>query len=311
MGCAAEVEVIGGDASHLELARRRLAHLEHRWSRFIADSDISRLNAAQGAPVSIDPSTVVLLDAMVHGHHATDGAFDPTVLATVVRLGYAASRHDPALRVDVPAGTARRGDVTGIEVVRDDRVVDGAAIGINVARLPAGTALDAGGIGKGLAADLVVHELLSAGAHGAMVSVGGDLRVGGHGPNDGDWVIAVHDDDGIVDHVCLHDGGVATSGTVHHQVDPAQGDAAIVTDRSARLVQATVVGGSAMWAEVCATWVMVRGIEALDHLERLSLGVRLQFADGTLRTTQSWHRFALAPAADPMASTTQVLEGTN
>lgn len=320
MGSAVEVEVIDGDDAHLLLARRRLAHLEQRWSRFVPDSDISRLNAAGGAPVEIDPSTVVLLEAMVHGHGATGGAFDPSVLPTVVRLGYAASRHDPTHRVEVPPGIAPRGDMTRIEVFgsdasSSDRAPDGTAIGVHAARLPVGTALDAGGLGKGLAADLVVHELLSAGASGAMVSIGGDLRVGGLGPNDGDWVIAVHDHDGttdhgIVDHVGLRDGGVATSGTVHRQVDPSVGDVAVVTHQSARLVQATIVGGSAMWAEVCATWAMVRGPEVLDDLEQLSLGARLQFADGSVLTTPSWHRFALAPSHDAPAPTGDTREGT-
>ncbi|MFZ9628449.1 MAG: FAD:protein FMN transferase, partial [Ilumatobacteraceae bacterium] len=125
-----------------------------------------------------------------------------------------------------------------------------------------------------------------------------------------DWVVAVHDDDGIVDHVCLRDGGVATSGTVHHQVDPSLDDAADVRDGATRLVQATVVGGSAMWAEVCATWAMVTGPRALDDLERWSLGVRLQFDDGSSRATDSWSRFALVPPNSPLTSPVHSLEGT-
>ena len=42
-------------------------------------------------------------------------------------------------------------------------------------QLGANTTFDPGGIGKGFAADLLVSELLSSGARGALVSVGGDL----------------------------------------------------------------------------------------------------------------------------------------
>ena len=48
--------------------------------------------------------------------------------------------------------------------------------------MPAGVVVDAGGIGKGLAADLTVAKLLADGAHGALVSIGGDLAIGRHSP---------------------------------------------------------------------------------------------------------------------------------
>lgn len=312
MGSAAEVEVIDGSDDLLAVARRRLHFLEQRWSRFIDSSDISRLNAAAGEPVEIDAATVTLLEAMVHGHNATDGAFDPTVLRTVMHLGYSASRHDRTMRVDLAPSTQARGDLTSIEVVRGPEDDSGRALGPSIARLPAGTALDAGGIGKGLAADLVAGELLRAGAAGAMVSIGGDLRVAGCGPNDGDWVIAIYADTAtaagsingrpadsppareIVDYVRLADGGVATSGTIHHQVDPAVGGRAAADRDGAPLVQASIVAGSAMWAEVCATWAMVHGLGAVDDLERLALGARLQFGDGTAVVTPSWLRYSLS-----------------
>lgn len=325
MGSAAEVEVIDGTEDHLSRARRRLHFLEQRWSRFIESSDISRLNAAGGAPIEVDASTITLLEAMVHAHHATDGAFDPTVLPAVMRLGYAASRHDRTMRVDLSPSVADSGDLTSIQVVRGAEDGDGRPLGPSIARLPAGTALDAGGIGKGLAADLVAHELLRAGAAGAMVSIGGDMRVAGSGPNNGDWVIAIYADRAsgatptgagnstgtgtgttslrpselppardIVDYVRLADGGVATSGTIHHQVDPSSNGRAAAQRDGAPLAQASIIGGSAMWAEVCATWAMVRGLDAVDHLERLSLGARLQFGDGVVVATPSWFRYSLS-----------------
>jgi len=57
-------------------------------------------------------------------------------------------------------------------------------------RLPAGTGFDAGGIGKGLAADLVTTEAIAAGADGICVNLGGDLRVAGTGP-DGAWTVGI------------------------------------------------------------------------------------------------------------------------
>lgn len=292
MGCAAEVEVVGGDDRLLVDAVHRLARLEAVWSRFVVDSDVSRLNAAGGEALEVDPATIELLAAMVDGHASTAGAFDPTLLASVVALGYRSSRHDASMEVEVSPDIAPRGAIDGVAVYRGG---DGEP---SWARLPVGTAIDAGGIGKGLAADIVTRELLAAGAEGAMVSVGGDARVAGHGPNGGDWHVAVSDGNRIAGLLRLSDGGVATSGTVHHQVDPLTGAAAMPTDGPVRLVQATVVSGSAAWSEVCATLAMVRGSTALDVLEQYGVAVRLQFDDGTVVVSSRWQLFAAGTEED-------------
>ena len=59
--------------------------------------------------------------------------------------------------------------------------------------LPAGIRFDPGGIGKGLAADIVTEELIAAGAAGALVSVGGDVRVRGESPGGTAWDLAIDD----------------------------------------------------------------------------------------------------------------------
>lgn len=292
MGCSVEVELVGDEDSllvtGLAIARRSIAELERCWSRFLPDSDISRLNAAQGAMVSVQPATIDLLQSMVDGFAATEGCFDPTLLAPLVALGYDASWSDSGLRSSVPAGSAWRGDIRGVAVDRD----------ASVAQLPSGTVLDAGGIGKGLAADRVVAELLAAGVGGAMVSIGGDLRVAGTGPNAGAWLIGVADASDHtteVAYLALADAGVATSGTrrrawrddndneVHHLLDPATG-----RPTAHEVVQVTVVAGAAAWAEVYTKLLMVRGIAALESLDRAGLGARVVFGDGTVRGNDVW-----------------------
>ena len=103
--------------------------------------------------------------------------------------------------------------------------------------VPAGRQFDPGGIGKGLAGDLVVDDLLQAGARGVLVSLGGDVRVGGESPDGCGWPVAVEDprtDQAVLFHARLVDGAIAsssrqrrrwTSGEVarHHLLDPADG----------------------------------------------------------------------------------------
>src|SRR5205814_4638480 len=96
-------------------------------------------------------------------------------------------------------------------------------------RLPAGVGFDPGGIGKGLAADLVVAEALAAGAAGACVNLGGDLRVAGEPPDDPStdspptgsaaWTVAV-EHPASTDPLALlglHDGAAATSTTLRRR----------------------------------------------------------------------------------------------
>ena len=131
-----------------ELAMIRIARLEACWSPFLPDSDVSRLNRADGAPIAVRPATVTLLQAMAEATVVTGGAYDPTV------PGHRRRR-------------ARRGS-TPSPIDPD---------GAWSCSRPPGSASIPGGIGKGLAADLVVADTMAAGAAAVAVIIGGDGRV--------------------------------------------------------------------------------------------------------------------------------------
>lgn len=297
MGCSVEVVVVGGRPELLDLAKSSIDHHERHWSRFLPDSDISRLNHAAGSTVHIDPATVVLLQAMIDGWRATTRAFDPTLLAPLVGLGYAASWDDPAAVTSLPYGALWRSDLDQLVIDRDRCV----------ATAPVGMCLDAGGIGKGLAADLVVGYLVDAGAHGASVSIGGDLAVRGRAPQDDGWIIGIADPmipadtDAEDGQLMMVEGGVATSGTmrrrwrgddgdsIHHLLDPTSGRP---VHHARELVAVTVVAGTAAWAEVWTKALMVRGAATLEVLDELGLGGRVTYADATTSTNRAWSAFA-------------------
>ena len=124
----------------------------------------------------------------IEAWRVTDGLFDPTVHDALVASGYDRTFDDidATGTAPSPTPTAPVPGPAGIEV--DER------IGLVV--LPPGCHVDLGGIGKGRAADLVIDQLLSTGAVGACVDLGGDVRVGGLTVGGGDdWVIAVDDPD--------------------------------------------------------------------------------------------------------------------
>ncbi len=249
MGSTAEITVVGGRPGLLRLAEARLHQLDRLWSRFRPDSDLTRLNLAEGAAVPVAPETLDLVEQLVAAWQVTAGAFDPTLLPALVAAGDVASRDDPTARTVLPASAAWPGDPAGI-------VVDRAR---GIARLPHGTAIDSGGLGKGLAADIAVADILAAGADGAMVSVGGDLRVEGRAPH-GAWSVAVEDPGdraapGPV--LALAAGGVATSapsarrwrsGGVeqHHLLDPTTGAPAREPVAAVTVAAATAASAEAL-----------------------------------------------------------------
>ena len=208
MGTRAHVIVTAPDLELAELLGRaaitRLHTLEAKWSRFRPDSEISALNRADGASVVVSSETVELVARSVEAWHRTDGAFDPTVLPSLVAAGYDRDFGSLGADDDGSGRRARSGPAPGCGGI----VIDGARV-----TLPAGVALDGGGIGKGLAADTVVDLVMSAGATGACVNVGGDLRVAGTAPGSDPWSVTVEHPLGgpTLGTIDLHDEALVSS----------------------------------------------------------------------------------------------------
>ncbi len=302
MGSDAHIIVVGGSPAHLEGARHRLADLERRWSRFLPESDVSRLNRHAGRAIPVAPDTVLLVERAVEAWRLTRGSFDPTVLGAVVGAGYDRSfeeligrpgGHGADRRAHAEArhpSSWRPPTASACGAITWDRVL---------VTLPAGVGFDPGGIGKGLAADLVAGDVLSAGAAGVCVNVGGDVRVAGTGP-DGGWTVAVEHPWAAspVALVGLTEGALATSTTLlrrwtvdgegaHHVVDPATGRPAVTS-----LNLATVVAGEAWRAEVLATAVLLDGPDAaLDTVGPRGAQALTVDLDGVVRATAGLSSF--------------------
>ncbi len=281
MGTEVLVVCVGGDEAELVArARARIDDLEQRWSRFLPDSEISAVNAAAGQAVPVSTVTAEVVAAAVEGWRHTDGRFDPTMLRPLERAGY--DRSFELLDASRSSDSADPSDPSD-RVSGDGAVTVGPrSLGVHVdeaagtVAVDAGSGLDLGGIGKGRAADLAVADLLHAGAEGACVDLGGDVRVAGRAPDTGAWVVGVadpsRDNDVAATAVALADGAVATSTRCrrrwlvdgrprHHLIDPATGRPA---DGDVDTV--TVIAADAWWAEVIAKAALVAGSIDGAHL---------------------------------------------
>jgi thiamine biosynthesis lipoprotein len=187
----------------------------------------------------------------------TGGRYDPTVLTAIEAAGYDRS-FELINGADAPCSLAK--PAPGCANI----VLDGNLRNVT---FPPGVGFDPGGIGKGMAADLVTEQLLAEGAAGASVSLGGDGRTAGE-PPPGGWRVGIgnpYNADEVLVVVDLAGHGVATSSRLvrrwtaggtprHHLLDPRTGESI-----ENGLDAVTVIAADAWAAEILTKAVFVSG----------------------------------------------------
>ena len=276
------------------VADRVLADVDHACSRFRPDSELSRLNAAHGEPLTISATFAELLAAALRAARLTGGDVDPTCGRALTGLGYDRDFDDVRAAGDVPARlTGPVGPVPGWRRVRLDH-------GGQRVRLDGGAQLDLGATAKAWAADKCAEQIANAVGCGVLVSLGGDVAVAGEPPPSG-WRVKVTDDHAAPDSaagqtVTISSGGLATSSItvrtwtvggrpVHHIIDPATGEPARSCWRTV-----SVAAGTCTDANTASTAAIIRSAAAPDWLHDVGLPARLVRHDGTVETTAGWPR---------------------
>ena len=259
MNCDVELVSSRPDAERrFERAARWLKGFEARFSRFDPCSELSRLNAAWGRPVTVSPPMLRLVTAALSFAEASNGVFDPMVLRALESLGYGRSFEQLA------RGRQACGEWLGESYSWRDVSVEPAQRTIT---LPAGAGIDLGGIGKGWAVDRLAAILGSP----CLVNAGGDVYCAGV-PEDCDaWLVGVADPfepqrDLTV--LRVKDRGVATSSSLrrrwrdgigwsHHLIDTRTW-----ASSTSDAVQVTAVASNTLLADYHAKVALLLGIEA-------------------------------------------------
>jgi len=268
-----------------------LANIDLACSRFREDSELSRLNRADGAATRVGALFAEALEVALRAARLTDGDLDPTCGRALIDLGYdrdfAQIGHASARNVPVaaPAAGWRR---IGYEPL------------LRLVHLPQGTLLDLGATAKAWAADRCAAKAAGKLGCGVLVSLGGDVAAAGPPPAQG-WRIRVTDDHAAPGSspgqtVAIHGGGLATSSTtvrawtlgaarhvVHHIVNPATGQPACSRWRTVSVAAATCVD-----ANTASTAAIIRDERAPQWLESLALPARLVGTDGSVVRTTGW-----------------------
>jgi FAD:protein FMN transferase len=260
---ARTVEVFGGRVTlrgagreaplALAVAEALLRRMHAALTRFDPRSELCALNADPRATVPAGALVRRLAAAVPSAGALSGGLVDATVTPA---LEPQRSVPQDAPRPATPDPRRRWADVS----------VAGGAVS-----RPPGVALDSGGLGKGLAADLVADRLRALPSY--AIDCLGDVRVGGAARA---LRVASPWDGGVLAVLTLTDGAAATSGVTRrgwHLIDPGTG-------RPARtgIVQATALAPTALEAEVRAKAALLAGAaSAADHLPH---GGLVALADG-------------------------------
>jgi thiamine biosynthesis lipoprotein len=258
MSCRNEFQLYADSAQAADAAcaaaAAELARIEALWSRYRADSIVSRINAAAGAAaVAVDEETALLLDYAAQAWQVSGGLFDIT--SGVLRRAWRfADGQAPA-----PAAIAACLPLIGWGQVHWEKPLF---------RLPhAGMEIDFGGLGKEYAADRIATLWRARGIAG-LINLGGDIVATGTAGGE-PWRIGIQHPrrpGELAAVLPLVEGALATSGDYErclivagkrycHVLNPFTGWPA------GELASVSVLAPSCLVAGTLATTAMLKGGE--------------------------------------------------
>jgi FAD:protein FMN transferase len=271
------------------IADAELAAVDEACSRFRPDSELSRLNGSSGRLTPVSTLFAALIAEALRAAELSAGDVDPTCGQALISAGY--DRDFAELTGGEATATRPAGPVPGWRSVRFDP--DRPAV-----RLACGAQLDLGSTAKAWAADRCARLIAERAGCGVLVSLGGDIAVGGPPHGDG-WQVRVTDDhaagaDAPGQTITLRSGGLATSSTtvrtwiagertLHHIIDPRTGEPARSCWRTVSVAAATCGD-----ANIASTASIIRAEAAPGWLADAGLPARLVRQDGSVDTTPGW-----------------------
>ena len=271
-----EVVVGGASASEAEAIERLFAGWEHVFSRFVAGSELNRVNADQAPVVVVSRLFASALRDALGAADATNGLVDPTLGSAIVAAGYDRDFALLPTASSLPLGPPAPGRWRSLRLS-----------GRLLAR-PPGTALDLNGVVKSLAVDASLQLIEGEG----FVAAGGDVAARG-------TVVVALPGEGSLR---LRAGGLATSGTTlrrwqrgggqqHHLIDPRTGRSS-----ASRWDEVAVAAGSCLAADVAAKAAFLLSDDGPGWLDERGLPGRF-LADGELLANECWRASAELEAA--------------
>ncbi len=238
-----------------------IKRLEKKLSRFIPDSEISRLNQEAGkSPVKISPETCNLLSRAICYSKASKGTFN-------ILTGALMDLWDYKHAADAPEKTK----ILQISPFIDYRDLILDEHDQTAMLRKSGQSIDLGGIGKGFAADFCMDIFKKRGITSAFVNIGGNVSVLGNKPDGSPWCVGIRHprrENELLAAVKITGKTVVTSGDYeryfvdhegkkwHHIMNPATGFPA-----ESDIISVTIIADNSTMADALSTAVFVAGID--------------------------------------------------
>lgn len=258
-----------------------MRRIEHKYSRYLDDSILTRINQNAGKPTTVDVETVYLINYAQVCFEQSDGLFD--ISSGVLRQAW----DFKAECLPEPQQLAEILPRIGLHRVHLEN---------STLLMPANMELDFGGIGKEYAADAAARIALEAGMTCGIVDLGGDLTIIGPRLDEHQqeipWQLGVRnprEPEQAIATLPVYRGGMATSGDYEryfilgdqrycHLLNPTTG---FPVDYWA---SATVLAPSCLLAGTLSTIAMLRGAQAEPWLKAQGVHALLLRPDLSLIT---------------------------
>lgn len=244
-------------------------HYEKMLSRSLPESDVSRINSADGAAEASD-DTVKIISRSLYYSKLSDGKFDITVCPVSMLWDF---NNEVVPSRDEIAAALKSVDYESIKI-EENRVDSG------------GASIDLGGIAKGYIADRLKEYFESQAVKRGIISLGGSITVFG----DKSYNVGIKkpfEQESLAATLRVKNTSVVTSGIYercferegvlyHHIIDPATGYPC-ETD----LLSATIIGECALDCDALSTLCVLVGKERAAQLIEAQDGFEAVFIDST------------------------------
>lgn len=251
----------------LSRVKAELFRLEKKLSRFVQDSEVSRINQFAGKDyVDLSTETYEILSIAIRLAEISQGLFDITVSPLVDLWDYKHSFHAPE------EGKIRR----TLDLVNyRDLLLNSKEKRAYLRKK--GQSIDLGGIGKGYASDHCIKVLQENGISSAFINIGGNVSTLGNKPEGFPWSVGIRhprQENSLIGAVKVTDKAVVTSGDYeryfidmdgerrHHILNTVTG-----YPIDSGLISVSVIYESAVIGDALSTAIFAAGIEkGLEYL---------------------------------------------
>ena len=247
--------------------RKMCAHYEQLFDKNIPGSDIYNINHSNGQSVRVDHDTALMLTEALSYARSTDGLFDPTIEPLSSLWDF----HEE--NIYIPSDD----EIGSLLALVDYRNIS-VDISNDTVTAAKGTSIDPGAAGKGFIADRIGDYLLTCPITGAVINMGGDIRVIGTKPDRSAFHIGINDpfnEGSISSSLDITDMAVATSGiyercftengrTYHHILDPSTGYPADTDIESVTVICKKAVDADCL----CTVSILYGSQKAVDLIEK-------------------------------------------